>query len=89
MKVQKGSSVPTKVYVPTNTLKSGSNKTESLVAEPVESNEVPEAASDSVNDHESSDAHEEGTCYLFQFSHSSCYFLSFKVLEKINFKHII
>ncbi|KAK8466217.1 hypothetical protein PHAVU_008G032800 [Phaseolus vulgaris] len=59
VKVQKGSSVPTKVYVPTNTLKSGSNKTESLVAEPVESSEVPEAASDSVNDPESSDAHEE------------------------------
>ncbi|CAJ1833253.1 unnamed protein product [Sphenostylis stenocarpa] len=59
VKVQKGSSVPTKVYVPTNTLKSGPNKNESLVVESVESNEVPEAALDSVNSPESSDAHEE------------------------------
>jgi len=72
VKVQKGSSGPTKIYVPTNTLKSGPNKTENLVVESVESDEVPEAALDIVNDPESSDAHEEGTCYLFQFSHTSC-----------------
>lgn len=89
MKVQKGSSGPTKVYVPTNTLKSGPNKTVRLVVESVESNEVPETALDSVNDPESSDAHEEGTCYLFQFSHMSCYVLSLKVLDKMNFKLMI
>lgn len=59
VKVQKGSSVPTKVYVPTNTLKSGPNKTESKVVESVESTEVPEAALESVSNPESSDAHEE------------------------------
>ncbi|XP_020218429.1 ras GTPase-activating protein-binding protein 1 isoform X2 [Cajanus cajan] len=59
VKVQKGSSGPTKVYVPTNTVKSGPNKTESQVTESVESAEVPDAALDSVNDPESSDAHEE------------------------------
>lgn len=59
VKVQKGSSGPTKVYVPTNTVKSGPNKTESQVIESVESAEVPEAALDSVNNPESSDAHEE------------------------------
>ncbi|XP_014497045.1 ras GTPase-activating protein-binding protein 1 isoform X2 [Vigna radiata var. radiata] len=59
VKVQKGSSGPTKVYVPTNKLKSGPNKTENLVVESVESDEVPEATLDIVNDPESSDAHGE------------------------------
>ncbi|WVZ04790.1 hypothetical protein V8G54_018136 [Vigna mungo] len=59
VKVQKGSSGPTKVYVPTNKLKSGPNKTENLVVQSVESDEVPEATLDIVNDPESSDAHEE------------------------------
>ncbi|XP_047160371.1 nuclear transport factor 2-like isoform X1 [Vigna umbellata] len=59
VKVQKGSSGPTKIYVPTNKLKSGPNKTENLVVESVESDEVPEATLDIVNDPESSDAHEE------------------------------
>lgn len=75
--------------MPTNKLKSGPNKTENLVVESVESDEVPEATLDIVNDPESSDAHGEGTCYLFEFSHTSCYVLSFNVLEKMNFKHII
>ncbi|KAG4925890.1 hypothetical protein JHK87_051430 [Glycine soja] len=59
VKVQKEGSVATKVYVPTNTLKSGPNKTENKVVESVESTEVSEAALDSVNNPESSDAHEE------------------------------
>ncbi|TKY65089.1 putative G3BP protein [Spatholobus suberectus] len=59
VKVQKGSSGPTKVYVPTNTVKSAPNKTEIQVIESVECAEVPEAALDSVNNPESSDAHEE------------------------------
>ncbi|KAL2329868.1 hypothetical protein Fmac_017449 [Flemingia macrophylla] len=59
VKVQKGSSGPTKVYVATNIVKSGPNKTEIQVTEPVESADVPDAALDSVNDPESSDAHEE------------------------------
>ncbi|KAG4378083.1 hypothetical protein GLYMA_18G267400v4 [Glycine max] len=48
VKVQKEGSVATKVYVPTNTLKSGPNKTENKVVESVESTEVSEAALDSV-----------------------------------------
>ena len=86
MKVQKGSSVPTKVYVTTNTLKSGPNKTESKVVESVESTEVPEAALERVSNPESSDAHEEGTCSLFQFSHMSCFGFVFQSQEKMNFK---
>lgn len=86
MKVQKEGSVATKVYVPTNTLKSGPNKTENKVVESVESTEVSEAALDSVNNPESSDAHEEGTCSLFQFSHMSCFGFVFQSQEKMNFK---
>ncbi|KRH57274.1 hypothetical protein GLYMA_05G051000v4 [Glycine max] len=59
VKVQKEGLVATKVYVQTNTLKSGPNKTENKVVESVESTEVSEAALDSVNNPESSDAHEE------------------------------
>ncbi|RDX98760.1 Ras GTPase-activating protein-binding protein 1, partial [Mucuna pruriens] len=59
VKVQKGSPGPTKVYVPTNTVKPALNNTESQVIESVESAEVPEAALDSVNNPESSDAQEE------------------------------
>lgn len=62
MKVQKGSSGSAKVYVPTNTVKP--NKTESKVVESVESTAVPEAAPDSVDNPESNDTHEEGTCFL-------------------------
>lgn len=74
MKVQKGSSGLTKVYVPTNSIKSGHNKTESPVIESIESAEVSEEALDSVNNPESSDDHEEGTCFLFQFSHVMLWF---------------
>ncbi|KAK7340644.1 hypothetical protein VNO77_21353 [Canavalia gladiata] len=59
VKVQKGSLGPAKVYVPTNIVKPGSNKTESQVVESVESAAVPETALDSVNNPESSDTHEE------------------------------
>lgn len=88
MKVQKEGLVATKVYVQTNTLKSGPNKTENKVVESVESTEVSEAALDSVNNPESSDAHEEGTCSLFQFSHMSCFGFVFQSQEKMNFKAI-
>ncbi|KAJ1435331.1 RNA-binding domain superfamily [Sesbania bispinosa] len=59
VKVQKGSLGSAKVYVPTNTVKTGPNKTESQVVEPVESAVVPEAVPESVGNPESSDTHEE------------------------------
>ncbi|XP_027352618.1 ras GTPase-activating protein-binding protein 1-like [Abrus precatorius] len=58
VKVHKGSLGPAKVYVPTNTIKPGPNKTESQVVETVEASAVPEASVDSVNP-ESSDIQEE------------------------------
>ncbi|KAK7295463.1 hypothetical protein RJT34_18372 [Clitoria ternatea] len=59
VKVQKGNVGPVKVYVPTNTVKSGPNKTESQVVEPVESAALPESTPDTVNNPESSNTHEE------------------------------
>lgn len=64
MKVPKGSSEPSKVYVPTNTVKVVPMKTENQSVESVESAAVPEpeAEPNSASIPESSDNHEEGTC---------------------------
>ncbi|XP_061365973.1 nuclear transport factor 2-like [Gastrolobium bilobum] len=59
VKVQKGSLGSAKVYVPTNTIKTGPNKTESQVVESVDSAAVHEAGPDSVGNPESSDTHKD------------------------------
>lgn len=76
MKVQKGSSASAKVYVPTNTIKTGPNKAERQLVRSIESAAVPDAAADNVDNPENSDNNEEGTCSLFRLS----YMLNFDFL---------
>lgn len=59
VKVQKGSLGSAKVYVPTNTIKTGPNKAERQLVESIESAAVPEAAADNVDNPENSDNNEE------------------------------
>ncbi|XP_045794604.1 nuclear transport factor 2-like isoform X1 [Trifolium pratense] len=59
VKVPKGKLAPAKVYVPTNTVKKATNRTESQVVESVKAAPVPESAPDSVGNPESNDSNDE------------------------------